>query len=244
LEDKHHLKEVKQEKRNYDFGTFIAYRLPEWEKIKRRTDIFRTRHHLPISGYEMIQPDEKLIIVCIPTRLASRIYQEVQVLRFDETMTEEEKLAKLLAPAAPAANAAANRGPPPPGYRCHNCGEPGHYRNQCKNERRLQPKGIPKMFLAPALSETQEPDILAAPESVYVMEDGTRVKAKLHTKNTMFDVYSSPSGSSSPSGPSSSLEAARGRFLLTGSLLSSSSSSSLLSSSNSRVAATTKRSSP
>jgi hypothetical protein len=170
LEDKYGIKKKQQQKTSVDFGAFIAYRLEDWQKIKRRQDIFSTVDHLPITSHERIHPDERLVIACFPQKRVATIYKEVNVLRFTEEITEEERLEKVLGfKSVP--QKCDLKGRPPIGYRCHNCNSMEHYRHNCDRARRMIPKGIPKMFLEKA-------DDVDDQEVAYMTEDGTTVKVK------------------------------------------------------------------
>jgi len=169
LEDRFGLKRQKQKKRNINFGSYIAYRLEDWQKIARREHIFTRPEHAPITAHELIHPNEKLVIACFPEKRVSRIYHEVRTLQFDETMTEEERLEKLFSTSAAVPDKSRLTGRPPPGYRCHNCGSADHYRHQCDRARRMEPKGIPKKFL-------KKVDHVDDNVPSYMLEDGTLVK--------------------------------------------------------------------
>jgi len=171
LEDLYGIKKKRQQKRNLDFGAFIAYRLEDWQKIKRRQDIFEKAEHAPITSHEKIRPNEKLVIACFPQNHVSHIYKEVKVLRFEEDVGEEERLSQVLGfNAMRAPEKWELKGRPPIGYRCHNCNSTNHYRHNCDKARRMAPKGIPKRFL--------EKEEVGDQEIAYALEDGTTVKVK------------------------------------------------------------------
>lgn len=179
LEKNYGIKTQRQKKKNLEFGSFIAYRLDDWHKIKKRRDIFDKPEHAPIPALEMIRPREKLVIACFPERMVSRIYREVKQLRFEEEMTEEERLEQLMGfNPVKAPEKWQQKGRPPPGYRCHNCNSTEHYRHHCDRARRMAPTGIPKMFLEKAEDvDDQQP--------AYMLEDGTTVRVK-QPPNTIF----------------------------------------------------------
>lgn len=176
LEDKYGIKKKRQKKQNIGHGAFIAYRLEDWKKIKRRQHIFERPEHLPLPAHEVIHPDEKLVIACFPENHVAHIYKEVKVLRFkeeDQELDEEARLDKILgfsaAPAVP--EKWELKGRPPIGYRCHNCSSTEHYRHHCDKARRMEPKGIPKMFL-------ERDDNIDEQQAAYMLGDGTTVKVK------------------------------------------------------------------
>lgn len=176
LEDKYSIKKKRQKKQNISHGAFIAYRLEDWQKIRRRLDIFETHNHPPLAAQELVHPDEKLIIACFPENMVARIYKEAKVLRFkeeDQELDEEERLDKILgfSAATRVPEKWELKGRPPVGYRCHNCSSTAHYRHNCDKARRMEPKGIPKMFL-------ERDDNIDEQQPAYMLGDGTTVKVK------------------------------------------------------------------
>lgn len=184
LEKRDGLKMAPRHKRHFDVGSYIAYHESDFLKIKRRSDIFATRKHPPISAHEIIDPGDRLVIGRFPARNVRRIYKEVEVVRFHDDMSEQQRLDSLFGgggrgeqfPGATAADY--HDGPPPPGYRCHNCQAPGHWRRHCTNPRRLAPTGIPKTFL-----ETKSNHSPHEPTTTYTLANGRQAQLKLNNAN-------------------------------------------------------------
>ncbi|GAH06594.1 unnamed protein product, partial [marine sediment metagenome] len=68
-------------KGNFDVSIMLAYRLENWLQIQHdKQAIFQQPNvpqHRPIDANEIIQPDDKLIIMIVPARLAAKVYVEV-----------------------------------------------------------------------------------------------------------------------------------------------------------------------
>jgi hypothetical protein len=183
LETKCQLKELKQQKRNLVSSTFIAYLADEWMAVchttRRQVYSPYCEDLSPLDGHHMIQEEERIVIVRLPFYMASRLYTEVACLKFDASLTEEERIEQLLnfnatsgAGNASGATVSADQHPPLH-YRCHNCGRGGHWRKDCRSVgRRLEPKGIPKMFLQ-EIAERVDKD-----QNVLVNSDGKFVVYK------------------------------------------------------------------
>lgn len=144
---------LKQNKKNLNYSSLVAYPLAQWRQIKEPRNVLfssRTRHR-PIAAETVIQEGDHLVVVRLPTALVRVLYKEVKTLRFDESMTEEQRIEQVLAFDTTKHKATSRDDRYPPAhYQCHNCGQPGHWRKDCDSGRRMAPKGIPKAFLKPA----------------------------------------------------------------------------------------------
>lgn len=167
------INQKRQQKRNLITTTLLAFTELEWAKLETRQDILE-RRVIPIHADHFIGEDDRLIFVRLPSTLGGRLYKEKPVLKFDESLTEEERIAQVVEFSSLAQKQYDESQPfPPSHYRCHNCGKPGHWRKNCNQGRRMATKGIPKTFL-----QTRREDVEVG-DNVYVDDQGRAVEVRV-----------------------------------------------------------------
>lgn len=182
LEERFKLGQAQQQKRGLIYSSYLGIRHEKWSATtKRRRQLF-SDDTIHMEAQEVIQPGDRIIVVRLPAKMVARIYRDVttvggETLAFEESESEAQRIEKLtrhnhFAPPQQRRGEPDDRGQyPPPHYRCHNCGERGHWRAHCKMGRRMAPKGIPRRFLETVQMESDQ-------DSAYVLEDGTTVRPK------------------------------------------------------------------
>lgn len=180
LETEFHFNKVKQQKRNLCHTSLLAFRLDDWKKIQSKQDILNGLCD-PLQAHDTFVKDEKIILMRLPSNIVHSLYKEVVSLTFDDTLTEEEKIARITDfDGGMSKHQKVNNNKvaidyskhPPLGYYCHNCGSPDHFVQNCDKGRRMRPKGIPKMFL-------EKTEIVSDKDHALLLEDGTVVRARL-----------------------------------------------------------------
>lgn len=197
LERYYQLRAPKQQKKGLVASSLLAYPWTTWFAAgnMRKRDLFVPGAPAPLMANDVIIENTRIIIVRLPQKMVSRLYEEAgPTLFFTEAETEEERIAKISSfnyylhggpggpngPSGPSGGWEEKAsGRPPPSYRCHNCGQPGHWKQQCKSGRRMAPKGIPKRFL-------EQVELTDDAASTYVLEDGTTVRANFPNKGALF----------------------------------------------------------
>lgn len=171
-----HLAMLKQNKKSLNYSTLVAYPLSQWCEIKEtRKQLFSTETaYRPLAAETMVRQGEELVVVRLPSAMAHTLYKEVVTLRFDDTMSEDERIAQLISFDTTRKKATATSHAdttPPSHYVCH-CGVGGHWRKDCEKGRRMAPTGIPRAFLKPSTVDTQ----LYTSVPVYIDDDGSEVQ--------------------------------------------------------------------
>jgi hypothetical protein len=181
LENEMAFNRVKQNKKNLRHASLLAFRYTDWKLVHKKGDILAGLHQ-PLQGHDRIAKDEKIVLMRLPGDIVKTLYTDVEVLQLDETLTEEERMQRVLDFDGGLTKPKRQHQPPhfgmdyskrpPLGYHCHNCGSNEHFVHQCTFGRRMRPTGIPKMFL-------EKSDIVSEKDNAMLLEDGTVVKARL-----------------------------------------------------------------
>lgn len=154
LDEKHGINKMKQaktstKKSNNSQSMFIAIKFDKWvnQKVTSHLQLLDILINMHVKPEDNIATDEKLIIVRVPKIIGSKFYNDVApVLKFEATMTEEEKLALLLGETTSITNSINNNYEHHKKRYCGVCGSFEHTRFNCPS-RKITPKGIPKTFL-------------------------------------------------------------------------------------------------
>ena len=170
----------KQAKKSLVVSSFLAYKEDEWllKLGQTRQCIFdpsNPSRPCNLHGDYVVKKEDRLVLVRLPANKVGKIYKEIITLQFEEEQTEEQRIDQLLnfdaVPRHKQKREPLNYDEPPPAwYVCHNCNIAGHWIKDCQMGRRLQPKGIPKMFLQPAKAPVHESESRYVDTSGNVLE--------------------------------------------------------------------------